>query len=909
VTSNSESRAGSERLDRDVRMLGEMLGSAIAQIDGAGMFDLVEDLRATASAVRRGDLAGGWEGLARRMAALSAEDLARVANAFTDQFHLINAAEEQHRIRVLRERDVPGEAAPGTIAHACAELRRAGAGADQARALLDRMLVMPVVTAHPTEARRRAVLYHLGDISQLLDRLDDPRAGARTSAELLERMREAVTALTATAKSRRRHPTPLDEVDAGLQFFERTVLEATPAVYRALEDALAATWPGETFEVPTFLRFGSWIGGDRDGNPFVTADVTRATFERHRALVLRRHRADMVGVWRALSLSDTRIGSSDAARRALAELRASIESDREHHPGLLLRAAPEGEPWREKMRYVGARLAAAEGRGQWGYPNARSYLEDLRLLERTVEAVGLSAIARGRLRDARRRAEVFGFHLASLDLRQHSSVHEEIVGEILARGGIGDYASRDEAARVELLSRLLGHEDLAVRDPRGLSPAARDLLATLEAVGWARRDMGEAACERYVVSFTRSPSDLLEVLFLARAAGLAPGEVRPVPLLEQLEDLESAGPFAEAALDVEPFRTAVRGELEVMVGYSDSGKQVGYVSSSVALHRAQLALAKIAADRNVMLTIFHGRGGAVGRGGGPADRAIFAQPREALGGRFRVTEQGETVAARFGRVEIALRELEQMVGAVLVTSGASAVHIAPDRRSLFDAAVVTGDAAARTAYEQLIGDRERLLGYVTAATPIEHIGEMRIASRPARRGAGVRFEDLRAIPWVFSWTQSRHGVPGWFGLGTALEAIVREHGEERAREMYASWPFFRALVDNARLALIRADIGVAAEYALLADSGARKVFDLVREEHARTVLLVTAVTGEGIVDPWPALQLSLRRRDPYNDVLSHAQIDLLRRLRSTPDGPDRDRLREALFATINGIAAGLMSAG
>ncbi len=909
MTSQGERGTSSERLDRDIGLLGELLGGAIARLDGAEAFELIEELRGTALALRRANVPAGREAFAHRMAALGADDLARVANAFTDHFHLINVAEEQHRIRVLRERDVAGGAPAGAVADACAELRRGGADAGEVRALLERLLVMPVITAHPTEARRRAVLHHLGEISQVLDRLDDPRAGARQSEELLERLREAVTALAATAKSRRRHPTPLDEVDAGLQFFERTLLEATPAVYRALENALAAVWPGEAFEVPSFLRFGSWIGGDRDGNPFVTADVTRATLERHRSVALRRYRADVAGLWRALSLSDARIRSSESARQALTELRASIESDRERHPGLALRAAPEGEPWREKLRTVGARLAAAEGRGQWGYPGARSYVEDLRLLERTLEAVGLPEIARGRLRDARRRAEVFGFHLASLDVRQHSSVHEQIVGEILARGGLGDYASRDEAARVELLSRLLGHDDLTLRDREGLSAAARDLLATLEAVGWARRDMGEAACERYVVSFTRSPSDLLEVLFLARAAGLAPGEIRPVPLLEQLEDLEHAGAFAEAALEVEPFRAAARGELEVMVGYSDSGKQVGYVSSSVALHRAQLALAKVAAARGVMLTIFHGRGGAVGRGGGPADRAIFAQPREALGGRFRVTEQGETVAARFGRVEIALRELEQMIGAVIVTSGASAARLAPDRRAIFDAALAAGDGAARVAYEQLIGDRERLTRYVMTATPIEHIGEMRIASRPARRSPGVRFEDLRAIPWVFSWTQSRHGIPGWFGLGAALEAIVRAHGEERAREMYASWPFFRALVDNARLALVRADISVAAEYARLADADARTVFDLVREEHARTVLLVTAVTGEGIVDPWPTLLRSLRRRDPYNDVLSHAQIDLLRRLRSTPDGPDRDRLREALFATINGIAAGLMSAG
>jgi phosphoenolpyruvate carboxylase len=464
---------------------------------------------------------------------------------------------------------------------------------------------------------------------------------------------------------------------------------------------------------------------------------------------------------------------------------------------------------------------------------------------------------------------------------------------------------------VALLGRALARDDLAVRDRAPLSPEAREALATLDTAGWARRDLGPAACERYVVSFTRAPSDLLEVLFLSRAAGLAPGELRPVPLLEQLEDLEGAGPFAAAALDLAPIRSALRGELEVMLGYSDSGKQAGYVASNVALHRAQVALAAVAEARGVTLTVFHGRGGAVGRGGGPAGRAIRAQPRAALRGRFRVTEQGETIAARYRRVEIARRELEQMIDAVLVRSApaGSGPALAPDRREVFEEALATGETAARRAYEALVADRGRLVRYAVAATPIEQIAELRIASRPASRQPGIRFEDLRAIPWVFSWTQSRHGIAGWFGLGAALEAIVEAHGPERAREMYGAWSFFRALVDNARLALVRADVDVAARYAQLADTDARGVFDLVREEHARTVRLVGVVTGEGLAEPWPTLLWSLRRRDPYTDVLSHAQIELLRRLRTLPEGAERERVREALFVTLNGIAAGLMSAG
>jgi phosphoenolpyruvate carboxylase len=911
MTPAPQPATGTEQLDREIRALGDLLGDVIARIDGPETLALVDALRTSAMALRRGALPGGRDALEQQMAGLGSDALARVANAFTDLFHLVNAAEEQHRVRVLRARDRGDAPLAGSIASACAELRRSGTTADEVRALLRRLLVMPVVTAHPTEARRRAVLDHLEEISRVLDDLDDARTGARRASELRARLAEAVTGLAATAKSRHRRPTPIDEVKAGLEIFERSLLEATPAVYRALEDALDAAWPGEGFDVGCFLRFGSWIGGDRDGNPFVTAEVTRAALERHRAVVLQRYREDVAGLWRALSVSEARVGVSEGAASAAEEVRRSIRGDRERHPGLPVRPAPEQEPWREKLRIVAARLAAAERRGEWGYPDARAYVEDLRLLERTLDAAGLAALARGRLRDARRRAEVFGFHLASLDLRQHSAVHEQIVDELLRRGGVDGYAAADEAARVALLTRALSQDDLAVRDRSALSPAAREALATLDTAGWARRDLGAAACERYVVSFTRAPSDLLEVLFLTRAAGLAPGELRPVPLLEQLEDLENAGRFAAAALELAPIRSALRGELEVMIGYSDSGKQVGYVASNVALHRAQVALAEVADAHGVTLTVFHGRGGAVGRGGGPAGRAIRAQPRAALRGRFRVTEQGETIAARYRRVEIARRELEQMVDAVLVRSApaGAAPPLAPDRRDVFEEALATGDAAARRAYEALVGDRDRLVRYALAATPIEQIAELRIASRPASRQPGMRFEDLRAIPWVFSWTQSRHGIPGWFGLGAALEAIVEAHGLARAREMYGAWSFFRALVDNARLALVRADVEVAARYARLADPDARPVFDLVRDEHARTVRLVGLVTGEGLVEPWPTLLWSLRRRDPYTDVLSHAQIELLRRLRTLPEGPERERTREALFVTLNGIAAGLMSAG
>jgi phosphoenolpyruvate carboxylase len=875
-------------------------------MQGPRALELVERMRQAAVALRSGKLPGGRDAFAGRIADLPVTDLALLAESFTDFFPLINAAEEQHRARALRARDREGAPLEGSVAEACAELAARGTSAAEVQALLDRLLVMPVLTAHPTEARRRTVLEHLAHVAAALDRLDDPRAGVRERADTEDALRETVSALAATRKSRMARPTPYDELKSGLLVFERTLLDAVPAVYRGLSRALAASWPGARFRIGPFLRFGTWIGGDRDGNPFVTADVTRAALERQRALVLGRYAADVRALWWALSAA--RIGPPAGA---LAELEVSIDADRER-----LGDAPDApktlradERWREKLRYMRARIQAARARGEGGYPDPDAYRADLELLQRTLSAAGLGRLAGGRLEDARRRAEVFGFHLATLDVRQHSGVHERVVGELLAAGGTPGYAKLPEARRVALLAELCSRASLPAPDRSRLSPEAREVIATLEVVGRARRDSGPEACERYIVSFTNAVSDLLEVLFLARTARLTADELRPVPLLEQLEDLERAGRIAEGMLSVAPLRAALRGELEVMIGYSDSGKQVGYVPSRVALHKAQLVLAQVAESEGVVLTVFHGRGGAVGRGGGPANRAIRAQPRAALRGRFRVTEQGETIAARYGRSEIARRDLEQMVNAVLVASagadGPAAEDAARAREALLDRAA----AAALDRYRTLLADPDRLARYALAATPMEEVPELRFASRPASRTGRITLDALRAIPWVFSWNQSRHGIPGWFGLGSALAALVEAEGLEGARVQYRDWPLLRGLVDDARLALTQADIEVAAHYARLADPADRPVFELIREEHRRTVEEVLRVTGDpALMSPWPAVARAAERRNPYVDVLSHVQIELLRRLRAA-EGVEKDRVREALLLTVNGIAAGLQTVG
>jgi phosphoenolpyruvate carboxylase len=898
-----------QELFDDVRLLTRILDSAIEERSGAEALAIVDALRRVAPELRSQRGGAARESFADRMAALSGEQLADVAHVLTQELQLMNVAEEQHRVRVLRGRDRGTAPVTESIAAAVQEASKNGVGPHEVRSLLARLFVMPVLTAHPTEARRRTVLDHLADVAGGLDRLDDPRLAARDRAQILARLRESIGELDCTEEARGARPTPLDEVRAGLDVFERTLLDVTPAVIRELEDSLAHYYPNERFDVGPFLRWGTWIGGDRDGHPGVTADVTRAALERYRTTAIRRALHDVGDLGRELSISSDRLNAS-----ALKELEAALDEDRARSPDIAARARRTGlrEPWREKLRHMHHRLNSTLTRGDGAYPDAGSYRADLALLRRTLGAAGLAGLANGRLRDVERRAEIFGFHLATLDLRQHSAVHEAAVDELLTAGGSRGYAGLGEDERVSLLCGLLERADVAApRDRQGLSPVTRDLLATLDFVGRARRDQGPEACERYIVSFTSTASDLLEVLFLARAARLAPDELRPIPLLEQLQDLDRGEPLARTMLALPPLRSALRGELEVMIGYSDSGKQVGYVSSTIALRRAQGNLARVADEAGVTLTVFHGRGGAVGRGGGPANFAIRAQPRQALRGRLRVTEQGETITARYGRSDIARRELEQVVNAVFVASldPAASLPSADERR----VREVTLDFAARAAgavYSDLVGDRDRLARYTVAVTPIREISELPIASRPAARKPKLTLDELRAIPWVFSWNQCRHGVPGWFGLGSALDAMIAERGLEYLRSIYQVWPFFRVLIDNAQLALVRADMDVAEHYARLGDAEGREVFALIRDEYEKTVARVLEVIqADQLLAASPTLAKNVARRNPYVDVLNHAQIELMRRMRAADSPEERERLRRALFVTINGIAAGLMTAG
>ena len=904
----SEDAPSLDKLDADIKLISEVLADAVAELSGEDTLQMVRDLRDAAVALRNGEFPGGRDAFAKRICGCSDAELELVARVFTQWFHLVNSSEQQHRLRVLRSRDRKGHAPADSVVDACLQLRDAGVQAGEVRSLLSRLFVMPVLTAHPTEARRRTVLDHLGNISECLDKLDREQLGDREREGVVNTLRSTVLALYASEESRSRKPTPNDEVRAGLDVFERTLLDVTPTIYRELERGLAAAYPGESFSLPVFLSWGTWIGGDRDGNPHVTSSITRSAMERQRVLVLNRYLSDVNALARSLSISSRRIIN----RRAVEVLEESMKRDRLQMPDLAARAERYSsyEPWREKLSYVKARLRATLDRADGFYTDPAEYVEDLRVIEQTLSEAGFARLAEKLVRDSRCRAEVFGFHLASLDLRQHSGVHERAVAELLravGRHGYLDMAEKDRAALLEEVLESPNLEGIVELSRSTLGKEAQEILATLDMVGRARREQGARACERYIVSFTNAPSDLLEVLILVRAARLSPGELRPVPLLEQLEDLQHAGEIAQRMLQSKAIRAALHDELEVMIGYSDAGKQIGYLAAAFALRKAQITLASVADREQVKLTIFHGRGGTIGRGGGPSNRTIRAQPPQALRGRLRITEQGETVTVRYGRAEIARRDLEQMMHAVLVASIEERdVSDSNERDAMLDRAA----AGAQETYAKLLENKSQLAQYALSATPIQQVAQLPIGSRPASRRPGFSFEDLRAIPWVFSWNQSRHGLPGWFGLGTALDVIVQESGIEGARQLYCDWSFFRGLINNAQLALTRTDIDVAEHYSRLAESQPRAIFSLIAEEHKRTVRRVLEVVDrQTLLGNRPHLVTTVQRRNPYVDVLSHTQIELLRRLASCEENQRRTQILESLFITINGIAAGLQTAG
>ena len=866
-----------ERMRSDVRLLGGLLGQVLRESGSVGLYEDVERLRVATIEAYTDEGAEAFARAAEIADALSIERADEVARAFTVYFHLVNLAEEHQRVRLLRDRDGRADR-DGADSVAAAFTRLAGeVGEDTALARLQALRFHPVFTAHPTEARRRAVSTGIRRLSVLLDEHDAARTEGADRGRIERRMLEEIDTLWRTAPLRPEKPSPTDEVRAVMAAFDDTLFTAVPQVYRRVDDVLQGAEAGSRPPlVRSFVRVGTWVGGDRDGNPFVTAKVTRAAAgiaSEHVLLGLERA-ANRIG--RSLTLDAESTPPSDALKALWTRLRSADEDAADE----IAQRSPN-EPHRRILLLIARRIAATRTRNaDLAYRDPEHLLDDLRTVQQSLAAAGAGRQAYGNLQQLVWQVETYGFHLAELEVRQHSAVHAKVLAELDAGGTPGELAE--------------------------------EVLEVFRAVAYVQERFGPRAAGRYIVSFTQSAQDLANVHRLARYA-VGPDAEPPVldviPLFETFADLQAA-PAILAEIAGHPEFVArleqTGRRLEVMLGYSDSSKDVGPVAANLALYEAQAAIAAWADENDIELTLFHGRGGALGRGGGPANSAILAQPPHSVDGRFKLTEQGEVIFARYGDPTIAMRHIDQVAAAVLMASAPSNEERNRSAAERYADIAQTMEDASRDRFYSLV-KAPGFAPWFATVTPMEEVGLLALGSRPARRGLSVEsLEDLRAIPWVFAWTQARINLAGWFGLGSALDAV----GDERALvSAYDQWPLFRALIDNVGMSLAKADDRIARQYLALGDRD--DLAQLVMDEMTLTRDWVIRIAGgDGLLANKPVLQRAVKLRSPYVDALSLLQLRALRALRDAPrDGVTDAGQQRLLLLSVSGVAAGLQNTG
>jgi phosphoenolpyruvate carboxylase len=907
--------SGSATMDLSdtIHLLGELLGHVLSTQESPALFDTEERIRALAKARRTGDQVAA-EQLAREVAALGPRDARAIASAFALYFDLVNLAEEDHRVLVLRARAREHHPAPiaESIAEAVGVLKQQGVGNDEMAALLGRLRVELVLTAHPTEARRRTVLSKLQRVTSILRNLHRDDLLVRERDACRAALRSEVTTLWLTDRSRTAKPSVTDEVRIGLYFIDEVLWNAVPRICTELDAALATHYPTLTARRDWFT-LASWIGGDRDGNPNVSAAVTAETLRLHRGLAVEHYRQQLGELARRLSISDQRLPTPPAllawleSRRPLPRHAAYLETRYAH------------EPYRLTLSLLAADLEAAS------HADMTSRLLDVAPHTALVRPGDLTApldliagavsgvLAEGHLDVLRRQLDSFGLHTARLDLREDATRLRAALAELLRGLNIDlTFESSDESARSARLLALLGGPVPPLAAHPGITGQTAETWALFQLIARVRQVYGPELLGPFIISQTHGPSDVLAVLLLARWASCADG-LEIVPLFETLDDLAAAPAVLTELFSHEVYHDHLAtsaGRQMVMLGYSDSNRDGGYLAANWALYDAQARIADVCRRFGVTLTLFHGRGGTVARGGGPANRAIRAQPPGTLDGRFRVTEQGETIAARYFNADLAHRHLEQIVSAVLLASAARSTggHHLP---SSWREAMVAMANASCEAYRALVFTTPAFMDYWRAVTPIDEIGRLSIGSRPAaRRDGPLHVSHVRAIPWVFSWMQSRFNLPGWYGLGSALGGRFLE--EQRA--MYEGWPLFTALLDNAEMSLLKTDLGIARLYSgLMPDQSiGRRLFERIRDEHDKAVDAILRSTGHReLMEADPVIRRSIGLRNPYVDPLNYLQVETLRRIRALPDqdSEEAQALRDVLVLTINGIAAGLRNTG
>ncbi len=894
-TENTTTNA-SNPLSADIHLLGNLLGRVIRAQHGEDAFNTVEAVRAAAKARRGGDLMQHIE-LANIINGQHLDGKRVLVKAFSNYFQLINIAEDQQRVRVLRQRERDG-ALRESVGAAVAALREAGVTAETLRAHLEQIGVRLVMTAHPTEAKRKEVLVKLRHIAQLLRRQDREDLLPREQRALEAALAEEIEELWQTSPTRHTRATVADEVDFGLYFITSTIMDVALDVVHDLRAALETHYPNADWSgLPHPLRYSSWIGGDRDGNPHVMPEVTLATLHTLRSAArevylaalahLRDHLTQSTG---EVSVDPDLLARVDAARPA--------------------RKYPT-EPYREWLDVIIERLA------EDAYLSGADLLADLERAQRSLREHRGALVAGGEMARLIEKVRLFGLHLVPLEVRQDARLHAAAIDELLRYYEIcPNYADlpEDEKQR-QLLCEIVNPRPLFPVEP-AFSETTNMIIATWRMIAQAHRTYGPDVIDTVIASMTTAPSDMLTMLLFAHETGIAP-HVDLVPLFETVDDLRNAPQVMRALFETPEYRAylAARDDRQqIMIGYSDSSKDGGYLASNWGLYTAQEALGQTCADYGIGVVMFHGRGGSIGRGGGPTNRAILAGPLAAMQGRIKITEQGEVIAYRYSNPDIAHRHLNQVLNAMLLATGTPA---SPDPRLEWRAVMEALVEAGLEAWRTFVYETPGFLDYWQQATPIREISQMPLGSRPARRAAGG-FGNIRAIPWVFSWMQSRAIIPSWYGVGYAFEQYCAAHdcddeGLALLRAMYADWPFFRALIQNVELDLAKADMGIAAHYAsLVRDAALREtIFEAIRAEHERACRHVCAITEQDdLLAGNPVMRRSIDRRNPYVDPLNFVQVALLHELRQmSPDTPDYDAVLNVVIQTVNGIAAGMKTTG
>ncbi|MEH7177415.1 phosphoenolpyruvate carboxylase [Neobacillus vireti] len=906
-------------LRRDVKLLGQILGEILVSHGGTELLDKVEKIRLMSKTLRIHFDQEIYSQLKHEIADLSSPMRMQVIRAFSMYFHLINIAEQNHRIRRRRQYQLEVDTnQPDSIESAFQSLKENQISENMIQDVINKLSLELVITAHPTEASKRSILEIQQRIAAVLKKLDHPLLTVSERRKLEESLFNEVTILWQTDELRHNKPTVLDEVRNGLYYFDQTLFEVLPEIHREVEDCLEKNYPDNEWDVPNFLRFGSWIGGDRDGNPNVTPEITWETLRKQRKLVIKKYKNVLIDLMKRYSHSTTRVEVSQ-------EIIHNLEEEED-------KFLPEDRKWpvktevyRRKFAIIIERLKEV-GKSDLGYRKSEELLEDLYVIKRSLKNHHPADHELKTIQKLIRQVQLFGFHLATLDIRNHSGEHEAAMTEILRKVGIAeDYAQLSEEEKMSILEGIL-------KDPRPLlllnedySQETQQMIQVFQMIRNAQKEFGLRSISVYLVSMTKSPSDLLEVLVLAKEAGIyrlhADGtlesQLNVAPLLETIDDLTAGPKIMETLFQMPVYRNHLKvmnDQQEIMLGYSDGSKDGGTLTANWKLYKAQLEIHEMASKYQIGLKFFHGRGGSLGRGGGPLNKSLLSQPAETIGDGVKITEQGEVLSSRYLLEDIAYRSLEQATSTLILATARVSKEAEPGnlRDELWESVIEEISSAAQKKYHSLVFEDPGFLTYFNEATPLREIGDLNIGSRPMSRKNRGRFEDLRAIPWVFAWTQSRQLLPGWYAAGTGLESFASksEQNLQQLKQMYEKWPFFRSTIDNLQMALMKADITTAKEYLSLVEDQqiAERIFSNILEEYERTKEILLKITGDKeLLDHTPNIKDSVYRRNPYVDPLNFLQVELIKHLR-TQDEPSEELLTEVLL-TISGISAGLRNTG